>query len=353
MSSLLITGGAGFIGSNLVRMAVGLGETVITLDALTYAGARANLRVLDDHPGHIFIHGSISDRKLVRSILSEHKPRAVINLAAETHVDRSIDGPDCFVHTNIVGAFDLLETTRRHVASLPKKEADNFRFLHISTDEVFGSVDEGAAVEGRAYAPSSPYAASKAGADHLVMAYFKTYGLPVLISRCTNNYGPYQFPEKLIPLMIANALEEKSLPVYGDGGHVRDWIHVEDHCRAILAVAANGAPGETYNVSGETRCSNIRLVRLLCSILDRLRPRPGGGSHEALITRVRDRPGHDRRYALDATKLRNELDWRAQHSLDKGINMTVNWYLDNMDWWRDIRNTGYDGQRLGLGDGEE
>jgi dTDP-glucose 4,6-dehydratase len=324
------------------------GFRVVNLDLLTYASNRANLADLEGDPDYEFVWGSIGDRPLVRELLARTRPGAVLNLAAESHVDRSIDGPATFVETNVIGTFALLDESTAYRASLPSAERERFRFLHVSTDEVYGSVESGASAEEAPYEPNSPYAASNAAADHLVRAYGKTYGLPVLTTNCTNNYGPYQFPEKLIPLMIANAVAGKPLPIYGDGRQVRDWIHVEDHGRAVLTVLGKGRPGEKYNVGAETRTENVELVRTLCRILDRVRPR-SAGPHEALMTPVADRPGHDRRYALDASKIRRELGWAPRIPLEEGLERTVRWYLENGPWLDGIRSRNYDGERLGLG----
>jgi dTDP-glucose 4,6-dehydratase len=329
---LLVTGGAGFIGSNFVLEAVRRGHRIVNLDALTYAGNIDNLTSLRDNPAHTFVHGSILDGPLVAGLLSEHRPDAVVHFAAESHVDRSILGPAAFVETNIIGTFTLLEAALKHVRSLPEDERGNFRFLHVSTDEVYGSLtpDEAAFHEETPYRPNSPYSASKAASDHLVRAYFHTYGLPVLTTNCSNNYGPYQFPEKLIPLMIHNALNGKALPVYGDGQNVRDWLYVTDHCDAILSVLEKGRLGETYNVGGLNEQKNLDVVKTLCTILDELHPE--GAPHDKLITYVKDRPGHDRRYAIDCAKLQGELGWSPRESFKTGIRKTVEWYLDNSAW---------------------
>ena len=329
---LLVTGGAGFIGSNFVLEAVGRGHKVVNLDALTYAGNMDNLTSLAGDPGHVFVHGSILDGPLVTDLLTAHRPDAIVHFAAESHVDRSILGPAAFIETNINGTFTLLEAALKHWRSLPEAEAMAFRFLHVSTDEVYGSLTpaEPAFHEETPYRPNSPYSASKAASDHLVRAYFHTYGLPVLTTNCSNNYGPYQFPEKLIPLMIHNALNGKSLPVYGDGQNVRDWLFVTDHCDAILSVLADGQLGETYNVGGLNEQKNLDVVNVLCTILDELHPE--GAPHNQLITYVKDRPGHDRRYAIDCTKLQRDLKWAPKESFTTGIRKTVQWYLDNPKW---------------------
>jgi dTDP-glucose 4,6-dehydratase len=357
MNTLLVTGGAGFIGSNFVRLALARGaRRILTLDKLTYAGNPENLHGLDER--HRLVQGDICDRTLVASLLEEHRPDALINFAAESHVDRSIDGPGAFVQTNVVGTFELLEATRAYLARLRAEgrgmEAEAFRFLHVSTDEVFGSLgpEEEAFHELTRYAPNSPYAASKAGADHLVRAYHETYRLPTLTTNCSNNYGPYQFPEKLIPLMILNALDGKPLPVYGDGLNVRDWLYVEDHCDAILRVLEAGKPGETYAIGGNNEQTNLAVVGGLCDLLDELAPasrRPGLGSYRELITFVADRPGHDRRYAIDAAKIRRELGWAPSHSFVDGLRATVRWYLDHRGWCERITSGVYRRERLGLG----
>ncbi|OGA04709.1 MAG: dTDP-glucose 4,6-dehydratase [Betaproteobacteria bacterium RIFCSPLOWO2_02_FULL_62_17] len=341
--TILVTGGAGFIGSNFVLDWLAQGEEpVVTLDKLTYAGNLANLARLQNDPRHTFVRGDICDRPLVARMLATHRVRAVLHFAAESHVDRSIHGPSEFVQTNLVGTFSLLEEVRAHWNELSGARREGFRFLHVSTDEVYGSLQPGepAFTETRAYSPNSPYSASKAGSDHLVRAYYHTYGLPVLTSNCSNNYGPMQFPEKLIPLMILNALEQKPLPVYGDGGNVRDWLHVGDHCEALRSVLTHGRPGETYNVGGSAECTNLQVVNTLCELLDRLSPRTSGRYSE-LIKFVTDRPGHDRRYAIDATKIRRELKWTPRHSFATGLEQTVRWYLENRAWVENIRSGEY------------
>jgi dTDP-glucose 4,6-dehydratase len=329
---IFVTGGAGFIGSNFVLEAVRRGHKVVNLDALTYAGNIDNLASLENNSAHTFIHGSILDGPLVASLLSAHQPNAIVHFAAESHVDRSILGPAAFVETNINGTFTLLEAALVHWRALTDPSRNTFRFLHVSTDEVYGSLgpDEPAFHEETPYRPNSPYSASKAASDHLVRAYFHTYGLPVVTTNCSNNYGPYQFPEKLIPLMIHNAVAGKPLPVYGDGQNVRDWLYVTDHCDAILAALENGKPGETYNVGGLNEQKNVDVVNTLCTILDELRPQ--GAPHARLITYVKDRPGHDRRYAIDCAKLQNDLGWSPKESFHTGIRKTVQWYLDNSKW---------------------
>ncbi|MBI2753403.1 MAG: dTDP-glucose 4,6-dehydratase [Betaproteobacteria bacterium] len=340
---LLVTGGAGFIGSNYVLSSLAAtGEPIVNLDKLTYAGNLRNLDSLGGDARHVFVQGDICDRALVRELLARHRPRAVVHLAAESHVDRSIHGPAEFVHTNLVGTFSLLEEARAYWGDLPGPEKDAFRFLHVSTDEVYGSL--GAAdpgfTEKTPYAPNSPYAASKAGSDYLARAYHHTYGLPVLTTNCSNNYGPYQFPEKLIPLMIHHALQERPLPVYGDGRNVRDWLYVFDHCAAVRAVLARGRVGEAYNIGGGSETTNLDVVTTLCALLDRARPRRTGRYAE-LITFVKDRPGHDRRYAMDASKLRAELGWVPQESFESGLAKTVRWYLENERWVADVTSGAY------------
>jgi dTDP-glucose 4,6-dehydratase len=338
---ILVTGGAGFIGSNFVLDWLAQDdEPVVNLDKLTYAGNVGNLAAVARDPRHLFVHGDMGDRSLVAKLLREHRPRAVINFAAESHVDRSISGPDSFIQTNVVGTFNLLEEVRRHCDGLASAERDRFRFVHISTDEVYGSLREGdpAFTESTAYSPNSPYSASKAASDHLVRAYHHTYGVPTLTSNCSNNYGPRQFPEKLIPLMIHNALAGRGLPVYGDGRNVRDWVFVTDHCEAIRGVLARGRPGETYNVGGDAERANIEVVHRLCDLLGELRPGP---DYRALITHVTDRPGHDRRYAIDGTKIAREIGWRPRESFESGLRRTVEWYLANQDWVASVTSGEY------------
>ncbi len=349
MATLLITGGAGFIGSNLVHYALAhTADRIVVVDKLTYAGSLLNLESPLKDPRVTFVQADIADRDAMARVFSEHQPSAVLNLAAETHVDRSIDGPRLFVDTNIVGTLTLLETAREFVSRLPAAARDTFRFLHVSTDEVYGSLgDDGQFSEETAYAPNSPYAASKAGADHLARAYVHTYGLPVLITNCSNNYGPFQFPEKLIPLVILNALEGRPLPIYGDGGNVRDWLHVEDHCAGLLLVLAKGRVGEKYNVGGGNQRTNLEIVDSICDAIDELRPTTQ--SRRALKTFVPDRPGHDRRYAIDAAKIRQELGWSPRHTFETGLRDTVRWYLDHRDWCGQVQAGRYDRQRLGLG----
>ena len=336
--TILVTGGAGFIGSNFVIDWLGqYDETVINLDKLTYAGNLNNLECLADNTNHVFVKGDIADGALIEKLLAQHQPRAIINFAAESHVDRSIHGPEAFIQTNIVGTFRLLECTKSYWQSLPATKQQAFRLLHVSTDEVYGSLSADAPTftETHRYEPNSPYSASKASSDHLVRAYHHTYGLPVLTTNCSNNYGPYQFPEKLIPLVIHNALAHKTLPIYGDGQQIRDWLHVGDHCSAIRAVLERGDCGEVYNIGGLNEKANIDIVHTLCNILDELRPidtRTRISSYRDLITYVKDRPGHDRRYAIDATKIEKELNWRPAETFETGIHKTVQWYLENQDW---------------------
>ena len=340
---LLVTGGAGFIGSNFVLdWLAQSGEGIVNLDKLTYAGNLENLASLEGDKRHVFVKGDIGDAALVARLLATHQPRAVINFAAESHVDRSIHGPEDFVQTNVVGTFHLLEAARAYWAGLQGEAKSSFRFLHVSTDEVYGSLEKGDAAftETHAYAPNSPYSASKAASDHLVRSYHHTYGLPVLTTNCSNNYGPYHFPEKLIPLMIVNALQGKPLPVYGDGQQIRDWLYVKDHCSAIRAVLARGTSGEVYNVGGWNEKPNIEIVQTICTLLDQLRPKTSG-SYTAQITYVKDRPGHDRRYAIDASKIQRELGWLPQETFETGIRRTVAWYLDNSQWTANVQNGSY------------
>ena len=347
--SVLVTGGAGFIGCNLVRhlLASDSSLQVVTLDALTYAGHRASLADVDqDHPErHVLVHGDIRDAALVRRVFAEHQVDTVVHLAAESHVDRSIDGPLDFVSTNVDGTAVLLEAAR---ASWPDPSAN--RFHHVSTDEVYGSLgDEGLFHETTPYDPSSPYSASKAASDHLVRAWHRTYGLPVTLSNCSNNYGPFQFPEKLIPLMILRGAEERPLPVYGAGTNVRDWLHVVDHCEALETIIRHGRPGRTYNVGGSCERTNLEMVELLCDLLDEVEPRRGGQPHRELISFVADRPGHDLRYAIDARRIRDELGWQPRITLAAGLRDTVRWYLEHREWCTEVTRERYDGKRLGLG----
>lgn len=341
---ILVTGGAGFIGSNFVLdWLADKDEPVLNVDKLTYAGNLNNLTSLRDDARHIFAHADICDGDQISALLKQHKPRAIVHFAAESHVDRSIHGPAEFVRTNINGTFSLLEATRSYWSQLPETEKQNFRFLHVSTDEVYGTLgsDDAPFSEATAYAPNSPYAASKAASDHLVRSYHHTYGLPTLTTNCSNNYGPYHFPEKLIPLMITNALAGKSLPIYGDGQQIRDWLYVADHCAAIRRVLAAGKLGETYNVGGWNEKANIDVVNILCKILDDLVPLKAGESYRQYISYVADRPGHDRRYAIDARKIECELGWKPAETFDSGIRKTVQWYLDNQAWVRDVQSGDY------------
>ncbi|MDP2267477.1 MAG: dTDP-glucose 4,6-dehydratase [Thiobacillus sp.] len=342
--SILVTGGAGFIGANFVLDWLAQSdETVINLDLLTYAGNRESLASLDGDARHVFVQGDIGDSALVAQLLAQHQPRAIINFAAESHVDRSIHGPEDFVQTNIVGTFRLLEAVRAHWNTLQGDAKQDFRFLHVSTDEVYGSLgkDDPAFTEAHRYAPNSPYSASKAASDHLVRAYHHTYGLPVLTTNCSNNYGPYQFPEKLIPLIIVNALAGKPLPVYGDGQQIRDWLYVTDHCSAIRRVLEAGSVGEIYNIGGWNEKPNLDIVHIICSLLDELRPRADAQAYSAQIAYVADRPGHDRRYAIDAGKMASELGWKPAETFDTGIRKTVQWVLDNQDWVAHVQSGTY------------
>jgi len=344
--TILVTGGAGFIGSNFVlewfKDVSVAGESVVNLDALTYAGNLENLASLEGNSKHQFVKGDITDAELVRRLIAEHKPRAIVHFAAESHVDRSIHGPGAFVKTNVEGTFVLLEAARAYWQGLGTAEKSAFRFHHVSTDEVYGSLKptDPAFAETNPYEPNSPYSASKAASDHLVRAWHHTYGLPVVTTNCSNNYGPYHFPEKLIPLMIVNALAGKPLPVYGDGQQIRDWLYVTDHCSAIRAVLAGGRLGETYNIGGWNEKANIDIVRTICALLDELRPDPAG-SYARLITYVKDRPGHDRRYAIDARKIERELGWRPAETFETGIRKTVEWYLTNADWVARVQSGAY------------
>jgi dTDP-glucose 4,6-dehydratase len=344
IAPILVTGGCGFIGANFIHQWLASErEPVVNLDKLTYAGNPQSLHGAQDDARYQFVHADIGDFEAVSACLQQTRPRAIVNFAAESHVDRSIHGPEDFVQTNVVGTFRLLEAARAYWSALPGAAKGDFRFLHVSTDEVYGSLGPGepAFRETTPYAPNSPYSASKAASDHLVRAYHHTYGLPVLTTNCSNNYGPYQFPEKLIPLMILNALAGKPLPVYGDGLNVRDWLYVADHCAAVRAILARGRVGETYNVGGGNEMANIDVVRGLCGILDELRPRPDGRRHETLVTFVKDRPGHDRRYAIDAGKLRSELGWTPGETFATGLRKTVHWYLDNPAWVASVTSGDY------------
>jgi dTDP-glucose 4,6-dehydratase len=341
---ILVTGGAGFIGGNFVLdWLAESGEPVINLDALTYAGNPETLETVMDDPRHVFVQGNICDRHLLDGMLDKYRPRAIVHFAAESHVDRSIHGPGEFIQTNITGTFTLLEAARAFWNTLEGAEREAFRFLHVSTDEVFGSLapDDPPFTEENLYQPNSPYSASKAASDHLVRAWFHTYGMPVITTNCSNNYGPFQFPEKLIPLIITNAFAGKPLPVYGDGLNVRDWLFVSDHCRAICAVLAKGRAGQTYNIGGNNEKTNIDIVRMVCTLLDELWPDDAAGSRERLITFVTDRPGHDRRYAIDARKIEREIGWRPTETFESGLRKTVQWYLANPRWVADVQSGAY------------
>jgi dTDP-glucose 4,6-dehydratase len=342
--TILVTGCAGFIGSNFVHTWLASSdERVVNLDKLTYAGNLANLAALDGDARHVFVHGDMGDRALVTQLLQTHQPRAVLNFAAESHVDRSIHGPGDFIQTNVVGTFNLLESVRAYWQELPAEAKQSFRFLHVSTDEVYGTLSptDPPFAETHAYEPNSPYSASKAASDHLVRAWHHTYGLPVLTTNCSNNYGPYHFPEKLIPLVLLNALAGKPLPIYGDGQQVRDWLYVQDHCRAIARVLEAGRVGETYNVGGWNEKTNLDVVNTLCAVLDELRPRADGKPYADQITYVKDRPGHDLRYAIDARKIQRELGWKPQETFDTGIRKTVAWYLANPAWIESVTSGAY------------
>ena len=348
---ILVTGGCGFIGSNFILKQIEETENqILNLDKLTYAGNTDNLDSIKDSSPYEFIKGDIADKKLVNSLFQKFKPDAIVHFAAESHVDRSIDGPMDFIHTNIVGTSILLnEATKYYNANIAESNSREFKFLHVSTDEVFGSLNEdGFFVETTPYDPSSPYSASKASSDHLVRAWHRTYGLPILITNCSNNYGPFQFPEKLIPLMIANCIDEKPLPVYGKGHNIRDWLYVEDHCDAVYTVLQHGEIGETYNVGGNNEIRNIDIVKTICAILDEMRPSPNGKSYGNLISFVKDRPGHDFRYAIDASKIKTELGWTPKETFESGIKQTIEWYIENESWWRKIQDKTYNQERLGL-----
>lgn len=347
---ILVTGGAGFIGSAVVRRAIQRGHQVVNLDALTYAACLENVAMVAEHPGYAFVEADIRDRAALDRIFATHAPDAVMHLAAESHVDRSIDEPGDFIETNITGSFNMLEAARKYWIEAGRPAA--FRFHHISTDEVYGSLPADPEVqftEDTAYDPRSPYSASKAASDHLVRAWGETYGLPVVLTNCSNNYGPYHFPEKLIPVVILNALAGKPLPIYGDGSNVRDWLYVEDHADALLLVLQKGQLGRSYNIGGENECSNLDLVQTLCTILDEKRPRADGQSYQGQITFVTDRPGHDARYAIDPSRIRDELGWRPSVTAEEGLEKTVQWYLDNESWWRALQSRSGVGQRLGTG----
>ena len=361
MDTLVVTGGAGFIGSNFVRLALDElpGTRTVVFDKLTYAGNLANLADVAEHPNYVFVRGDVADRDDVHRLYATHRPTVVVNFAAESHVDRSIEDASSFVRTNVGGTFELLEGARRHVRELPGDRRERFRFLHVSTDEVYGSLGpEGLFSEESPYAPNSPYAASKAAADHFVRAYYETHGLPALLTNCSNNYGPFQFPEKLIPLMIMNAVEGKPLPIYGDGANVRDWIYVEDHCRGVLAALDSGEPGGKYNLGGASERTNLEVVDAICEALERELPAAenpalaerGVASYRDLKTFVPDRPGHDRRYAIDDSRARRELGWAPEHDFASGLAATVRWYLDHRDWCEEIQSGNYRRERLGLTD---
>ena len=346
-----VTGGCGFIGANFIQYLLKKTKpkSVINLDKLTYAGNQKNLAVFAQDHRYIFVHGDICDAELVSRLFTEYQPNYIINFAAESHVDRSIDGPAEFIQTNIVGTSVLLQESLKYYSTLKGKESERFRFHHVSTDEVFGSLSEsGFFTEETPYDPSSPYSASKASSDHLVRAWYRTFDLPVLISNCSNNYGPYQFPEKLIPLMILNCLEEKPLPVYGTGENIRDWLYVEDHCDAIYTILQKGTIGETYNVGGNNEIKNIQIVEVICDVLNDIHPAGSGKSYHELITFVKDRPGHDFRYAIDASKLKKEIGWEPKESFNTGIQKTIEWYLKNEEWWKTIQEKTYKQERLGI-----
>jgi dTDP-glucose 4,6-dehydratase len=347
----LVTGGSGFIGANFIQYLLknDLAKKIINLDKLTYAGNPQNLLKFEHDDRYVFNQGDIYDQEHVRELIQLHHPDIIVNFAAESHVDRSIDGPGEFIKTNISGTYTLLHESLRYYQSLENDKQKTFRFHHVSTDEVFGSLGEdGFFTEETPYDPSSPYSASKAASDHLVRAWERTYGLPIIISNCSNNYGPYQFPEKLIPLMILNCLAEESLPVYGTGENVRDWLYVDDHCEAIYTIIEKGKIGETYNIGGNNEIQNIEIVNTICSILDEIKPSENGNSYTDLITYVKDRPGHDFRYAIDSSKLKNELNWSPNETFESGIKKTINWYLENQSWWQDIQNNTYQQERLGV-----
>jgi dTDP-glucose 4,6-dehydratase len=348
---LMVTGGAGFIGSAVVRTAIEVGHEIVNVDKLTYAANLLSLSSVSDHSSYQFEKCDICDGEAMAALMVKHRPDAIMHLAAESHVDRSIDGPSEFIQTNIVGTYQLLEVALEYFNTLEGRQKEFFRFHHVSTDEVFGSLtmDDAAFTPDTPYAPRSPYSASKAASDHLALAWMHTYGLPVVLSNCSNNYGPYQFPEKLIPLMIISALNKRPLPVYGKGENVRDWLHVNDHASALLQILDEGRLGESYLVGGDAERSNIDVVRSICALLDETQ---GDGPHEDLITYVTDRPGHDHRYAIDASKIRNELGWRPSVGFEEGLKQTVDWYLSNKDWWMPLMEDRYDGARLGLGTAE-
>ena len=348
--NIFVTGGAGFIGGNFVLKQVLQGNNaVLNFDKLTYAGNLDTLKNVVGYPGYRFVQGDICDRRVVNDSINKFQPDVIVHFAAESHVDRSIDGPFEFIQTNIIGTAVLLDEASHYYKTRSNENKDTFRFLHVSTDEVYGSLDdEGYFTEKTPYDPSSPYSASKASSDHIARAWHRTYGLPVIITNCSNNYGPYQFPEKLIPLMILNCLSEKNLPVYGKGENVRDWLYVEDHCNAIYTVLSKGKLGETYNIGGNNEIKNIDIVNTICSILNEIKPRSNGGSYTELINYVTDRPGHDFRYAIDASKILDDLDWKPKESFVSGIDKTIRWYLDNEVWWKAIQDNTYQQERLGV-----
>lgn len=349
----IITGGAGFIGANFIHYLVEAepGVKILNLDKLTYAGNPASLNAIEKNANYAFIRGDICDQPLIEQVINEFKPTAIVHFAAESHVDRSIDGPDSFIETNIIGTYTLLKVAKVYLEQLNLSERETFRFLHVSTDEVYGSLGaDGYFTEETPYAPNSPYSASKAASDHLVRSWFHTYGFPVLTTNCSNNYGPYQFPEKLIPVVMFNALDGKPLPIYGDGSNIRDWLYVADHCRAIQRVIQSGKRGETYNVGGSNEKTNLEVVKTICTLLDELKPK-GNGSYQDQITFVADRPGHDKRYAIDAAKIKRDLGWEPQESFESGMRKTVHWYLDHREWVENILSGGYRLERLGLKEG--
>ncbi len=352
MKTLIVTGGAGFIGNNFIRLLLQKEEMrVANLDKLTYAGNLDSLKNAGENKRYSFVQGDICDQPLAQRLFKQYQPDAIVHFAAESHVDRSIDGPTAFIETNINGTFLLLEKAREYWSTLNDAKKQEFRFVHVSTDEVYGTLGEtGYFTEETPYAPNSPYSASKASSDHLVRAYYHTYGLPTIITNCSNNYGPYQFPEKLIPLMLLNALEGKPLPIYGTGQNVRDWLYVEDHCRALLTILEKGVPGERYNIGGHNEKTNIDIVHTLCDILDQKKPRSDGKSYREQVAFVKDRPGHDMRYAIDASKIKRELGWVPQETFETGIVKTVDWYLKNLDWCQRITDGSYRRERLGMGE---
>lgn len=347
----IVTGGAGFIGANFIHLIIAQEPQaeILNLDKLTYAGNLESLKEIENHTNYRFIKGDICDQEQTQRIWHEFQPTAVVNFAAESHVDRSIEGPDSFIQTNVVGTYNLLKQSRSYFEQLSDSEKSQFRFLHVSTDEVYGSLgEEGFFNEETAYAPNSPYSASKAASDHLVRAWFHTFQLPIITTNCSNNYGPYQFPEKLIPVIIFSALDEQSIPIYGDGSNIRDWLYVTDHCRAIHKAIHFGKPGQTYNIGGQSELSNLQMVKKICDLLDEMRPK-ASGSYQDQITFVKDRPGHDQRYAIDSGKIQRELNWKPQENIDSGIRKTVLWYLENAQWVKNILSGGYRLERIGLG----